>query len=131
MTDITHIRLTELLDYDSVTGIWKWKVSTTKSIKIGDTAGCKSQGTKGYVWIRADKKLYRAHRLAWFYMTKEWPSHQIDHINGIRDDNRWSNLRQATHSENQHNRTVNKNNTSGYNGVYWDCQKENGMLVSN
>jgi hypothetical protein len=67
--------------------------------------------------------LYREHRLAWLYMTGEWPTHEIDHINGDRVDNRFCNLREATASENRWNSRKRVNNTSGYKGVSWDSAK--------
>jgi len=60
-----------------------------------------------------------AHRLAFVYMTDDFPPNQIDHINGKTDDNRWSNLRICTQSQNKANSGKHKNNTSGYKGVCW------------
>jgi hypothetical protein len=67
---------------------------------------------------------YYAHQLAWLYMTGQWPNKHIDHINGIRDDNRFSNLRLATESDNSCNRAKQSNNVSGYTGVWWNSQKK-------
>ena len=69
--------------------------------------------------IRVDGAGYRAHRLAWLYMTSEWPTDVIDHINGDGTDNRWSNIRAATKGQNQCNRRMSRNNTSGRQGVYY------------
>lgn len=77
----------------------------------------------GYVFITILDKKYRAHRLAWLYMTGEFPSDQIDHINGIRSDNRWSNLRSVTNEINAKNQKRKKNNSSGVTGVWWSKQK--------
>ncbi len=60
------------------------------------------------------------HRLAWLYMYGEWPVGDIDHINGIRDDNRLINLRSVSRQENLRNRRTGRNNTSGVMGVNWD-----------
>ncbi|HFE8851911.1 TPA: HNH endonuclease signature motif containing protein, partial [Pseudomonas aeruginosa] len=62
-------------------------------------------------------KIYLEHRLAWLYMTGEWPEEQIDHINQISTDNRWSNIRPATHTENARNAPKRKDNSSGITGV--------------
>ena len=64
--------------------------------------------TTGYWTIGFDKKQYQAHRLAWFYVTGKWPTNDIDHINGIRTDNRFENLREATRSQNCRNRVKHK-----------------------
>lgn len=103
-----------LLDYDSATGAFTRRVSR-RSFKAGSRAGC--HDSDGYIVITIYNRLYKAHRLAWLWMTGEWPRESIDHKNGIRDDNRWCNLRQSTMSENCHNVAVSKRNTSGYLGV--------------
>jgi hypothetical protein len=66
------------------------------------------------------RKNYSAHRLAWLYVYGEWPSDQIDHINRNRSDNRIANLRIATPTQNQANRSVCKRNTTGFKGVTVD-----------
>jgi hypothetical protein len=87
-------------------------VSTSSNARAGDVAGGANNGDR-YRRIRVDNQLYQAHRLAWLYMTGEWPSNGIDHINGHRADNRWANLREATQSQNMangrrlHQRTTN------------------------
>jgi len=75
---------------------------------------------KGYLRFRVNGKMYMAHRLAWLYMTGEFPVLQIDHINRLRSDNRWCNLREATNSENQFNSFIRLDNTSGCKGVSFD-----------
>jgi len=92
-------------------------MSTSNSVKAGDVAGRGSGG--GYRQISVDNRLYLAHRLAWLYMTGEWPEVQIDHVNMDRADNRFVNLRQATRSENKGNMRAQANNASGLKGVYW------------
>lgn len=115
-TDLTFDRLRELLIYEPETGLFKWRVRRANLYKPGDIAGglCK----KGYVRILVDNNKQRANRLAWFYMTGEWPQLIVDHINRVRHDNRWENLRLATHSENQQNSDgPRRGNSSGYRGV--------------
>lgn len=74
---------------------------------------------KGYVQIFISGTVYAAHRLAWLYVHGRMPKGQIDHINGIKNDNRISNLREVNHSGNQHNRWLpNKTNKLGFVGVY-------------
>ena len=60
-----------------------------------------------------------AHRIAWALMTGAYPVNEIDHINGVKRDNRWCNLREATHAQNQQNITRRRSNTSGHPGVTW------------
>ena len=110
---ISQERLKELLHYNPDTGIFTWTVP-----RQGVKAKAGSVNGKGYRQITIDYKLYQVHRLAFLYMTGEWPKDQLDHINHIRTDNRWLNLREATCQENQRNRTKNKDNTSGVTGVY-------------
>lgn len=62
---------------------------------------------------------YLAHRVIWALQTGEWPKGDVDHINGHRSDNRWVNLRNVPHQENQMNYPKPKSNTSGVMGVYW------------
>jgi len=80
----------------------------------------KPAGTKvssGYIGICVGDKRYFAHRLAWVLHYGFWPNEQIDHINGDKADNRISNLREATNSQNGKNYGFNTRNTSGVKGV--------------
>lgn len=106
------------LRYDPNTGEFFWSVNASTRVKIGDKAGCLK--SDGYIAIRVDKKYYKAHRLAWFFIYGEWPLIQVDHINGDKTDNRIANLRLATSAENHQNRKKPATNTSGYIGVYRD-----------
>lgn len=114
---ITQARLKELLHYNSETGVFTRLVSTGGAL-AGSVTGTKNSG--GYLQTMVDYKLYKLHRLAWLYVHGEWPADQIDHIDHIRTNNRWNNLREVTHQENHRNRTVNSNSASGITGVYWD-----------
>jgi hypothetical protein len=119
--DITHARLCEVLHYDPETGIFRWRVSRGGK-RAGSIAG--SLYKSGYLRIAIDGITYRGHRLAWLYMTGEWPKEEIDHIKGIRDDNRWGKLRDATTVENRRNVKRQKNNSSGFKGVHWHVRKK-------
>lgn len=111
----------ELLHYDPETGVFRWRKKHARCIRAGDIAGCLDRFGAGYWRIRIDGKGYSGHRLAWLYVHGKWPEQVIDHINGDRADNRIANLREATHRQNQQNRTrVQRNNTSGVRGVTWD-----------
>lgn len=120
MDELNWEDLVYRLHYDPDTGNFKWKNPTNIRIKPGDLAG--NPHWKGYLVIGLHQKLYSAHRLAWFYMTGEWPNYEVDHINGIRDDNRWLNLRLATKNQNHYNERLRINNTTGEKGVTFHPQ---------
>jgi hypothetical protein len=112
MSELDSKRLKELLDYNPETGIFIRKI-TTGGQKAGAIAG--KQRRDGYVDVNISPKRYMAHRLAWFYVYGVWPNKMLDHINGIRNDNKISNLREVTNSENQQNRNkVRKDSKSGF-----------------
>lgn len=104
---ITQEELKRLLNYDPDTGIFTWKEDRLFNKLKGKIAGNLSH--TGYVYITIYNKAYRAHRLAWLYVYGELPR-MLDHKNRIRNDNRISNLRTATHAENSHNRSITKIN---------------------
>lgn len=105
--------LKSILHYSPKTGLFT-RLQRKGNFKIGSVAGTLANG---YIQIRIDNCNYLGHRLAWLYMTGRLPDFQIDHINMLRSDNRWVNLRHATCGENHQNRTKNSNNKSGYLGV--------------
>lgn len=72
--------------------------------------------------------IFRAHRVAYAVMVGEWPTETVDHVNRIRADNRWENLREASRAEQQRNRGVQANNTSGFSGVHYN--KRNARWVA-
>ena len=116
---ITVGELKSLLDYNPSTGLFIWKSDRTSTVREGDVAGT---NCKGYITITINGKRYQAHRLAWLYMTGNLPNNQIDHINGVRDDNRFCNLREVDNSENARNSKHRDNNTSGHIGVNFEVR---------
>lgn len=96
---IEFLRLHQLMDYDSSTGLFRAKTSRGC---LGKGKSAKWHNGNGYIRIEIDGRRYHAHRLAWFYSFGEWPQY-IDHINGDRADNRLQNLRNATQSQNAAN----------------------------
>lgn len=114
MSELTRDRLKELLHYDPYTGRLTWLVDRKGPARAGCEAGC--DNGQGYRRIYVDGKPYKGHRLAWFYMTGQWPR-EVDHINGDRSDNSWANLREVTRSQNKMNFSVYRSNSSGYPGV--------------
>lgn len=119
--ELTQARLKELLHYDPGTGVFTWRFSRRR-VKRRDVAG--SDNGSGYISIAIDGGRYRAHRLAWLYMTGKWPNGDVDHVNRCRSDNRWENLREATRSQNCANRPLAAENTSGARGVSWSKRDE-------
>lgn len=113
----------ELLIYDPAAGDFCWRISRGNRIPAGLKTGCVNK--VGYKVIRVDGRLYSAHRLAVLYMTGAMPAADVDHINNDRSDNRWSNLRRATSSQNCCNTYRMKNNTSGVKGVYRPAGRKN------
>jgi hypothetical protein len=101
---ITAERLREVLHYNPETGQWHWLVTLSNRAMAFAEAG--SHRRRRDITIRVDGTEYKAHRLAWLYMTGEWPPDQIDHKNLCRADNRWDNLRLANNSQNNANRPV-------------------------
>lgn len=114
---ISAEELRELLDYDLDTGIFTRKARTSTRVNVGDLAGHPDKD--GYLRLSLNGKRYKSHRLAWLYVHGEWPEGEIDHINGIRTDNRASNLRVVSRSENMKNTALPVTNTSGFLGVTW------------
>ena len=116
---LSHSRLLEVLDYNYNTGVFIWKISTARVIKVGSVAGNLDKSS-GYLRIQIDKKRFLAHRLAWFYCFKEWPENMIDHKDTNKTNNILDNLRDADNSSNNQNRGLSITNTSGYRGVSLD-----------
>lgn len=110
----------DYLSYDPLTGLFTWIRSPKYGgIKIGSVAGYKAPDKR--IHIRYSNKLYRAHRLAWYFTHGYFPNTQIDHINEDPSDNSITNLRLATAQQNPHNASIaQRNNISGLRGVSWD-----------
>lgn len=101
MAAIGQQELKQLLDYDSITGVFTWTSRKSNRITVGSIAG--NVHKYGYRKIRINGKSYMAHRLAVLYMTGAWPEIEVDHINGTKDDNAYVNLRCVTLSTNRQN----------------------------
>lgn len=112
---ITAERLRELLEYSPDTGFFRWRKTKRGNMVAGKVAGTRNKAL-GYIIICVDDCDYYGHRLAWLYAYGSLPS-VIDHINGIRSDNRLSNLRAATAAENSRNIGVRSDSQSGLKGV--------------
>jgi|SRR6516164_945273 hypothetical protein len=97
---LTQERIKELFSYDPETGLFTRLIDRSHNAKKGDIVGSNS---RGYLVIYVDGRLYFAHRLAWLYMIGSFPVYTIDHINGDKKDNRFSNLRDIPNSINTQN----------------------------
>lgn len=115
-SQITESRLKELLHYDPDTGVFRRLVNRRGlKARAGAVAGWIDKD--GYRRIEVDGRRYSAHRLAWFYVHGAFPNKELDHRNGVRDDNRIANLREATPGQNQANSKAKRN---GLKGVCWN-----------
>jgi hypothetical protein len=117
---LTAKRLRQLLYYNPKTGVFRWRKATRTGVPAGAIAGMlhtPNGGRMFYRWISIDGRKYKAHRLAWLYMTGRWPVRGIDHKNRVGTDNRWTNLRLATASQNHGNSRF-KPGISGLRGVF-------------
>jgi hypothetical protein len=121
--DLTVDLVRSLLDYDPETGEFRWKYRSEgppewNSVYPGKIAG--ALNTLGYRQIMVAGKLRYAHRLAWLLIAGSWPMHEIDHIDMVRSNNRFMNLREATRSKNTMNRGARAETASGLKGACWD-----------
>ena len=115
--ELTAERLRELLHYNPETGEFRWRVRASGRVKVGAVAG--SLAGEDYWRIKIGGRKCFLHRLVWLYVHGVWPADQLDHINGVRSDNRLVNLREATSAENSQNHCLRNDNKSRYPGVHW------------
>ena len=127
--------LRKLLRYDAETGKLYWRERTPDMFiggehsaehicnrwnsRFADKEAFTASDNNGYKLGRISGRNYKAHRVIWAIFYGEWPNEQIDHISGVRDDNRISELRAVTHAENNKNQKRRSDNTSGVVGVDW------------
>lgn len=144
MKEITFDVASSLLDYEADTGVVRWKrrepelfsggrnrtkeqeCSWWNTRYAGTAVGCVAGA--GYLQAKIFDKKYLVHRLAWLLSNGGWPSGQIDHINGVRTDNRIANMRVVNNEWNAKNQKISTRNTSGFRGVCWS--KRRGMWVA-
>ena len=117
MKELTAEKLRSLYHYNPETGVFT-RLMSLGSRGAGPAPGGLDSG--GYRRLQIEGQRYLMHRLAWLYMHGCWPEHHVDHINGIRDDNRIENLRVCSIRENNLNTRISKNNRSGFKGVSLD-----------
>lgn len=139
-SELTQDILKELIHYDPDTGIFNWKERDirwfgnkqahsrwNKRYTNTESGHILSIRNKNYRYIRINYKAYLAHRLAFFYMTGEWPT-EIDHDDQDSLNNKWENLKEVSHQQNSKNRTLRINNKTGVNGVSF-CNTTNKYIA--
>ena len=118
----TAQQLRDRLHYNPATGVFTWLVRACNNFgsienSIGRMAG---RDNGRYIQITLGGRTYNAHRLAWLYMTGDWPPACVDHINRDTHDNRWANLRAATVPQNMQNAKTRIDSRSGHRGVSYE-----------
>ncbi len=130
--DLTADFVRSILLYDPLTGIFTWKhrpeyPQNWNTRYVGKKAG---RISAGYIGISIAKKRYKASRLAWLYMTGQWPVDEVDHKDLNRSNDKWDNLRAATSSQNKKNLGMRSDNTSGIKGVSWDKSRSKWLAMA-
>jgi hypothetical protein len=115
---ISHEELKRLLHYDPETGVWTWRVKIhPMQTPVGQPI--RAVHRLGYVHFSIGGRKYLGHRLAWFYMTGKWPVAQIDHKDLNPSNNKWTNIRESTQTQNMGNLGLSPKNKIGLKGVHW------------
>lgn len=120
----------QILDYNPDTGVFTWRMRPREHFASNRAHAAwnarfvnKMAGGicgKGYRLISIDNYQHLAHRLAWLYVTGEWPKEEVDHIDCKPENNSWDNLREASRLQNVANMRISQRNTSGIKGVSWE-----------
>jgi hypothetical protein len=108
-------KVRELFDYDPEMGILRWR--NNRSCHLAGSVAGSIRNDKRYIEVRYNGKFYMAHRLVFLWMTGRYPTNVVDHINRDGLDNRWCNLREATHTQNVANQKLRITNKLGLKGV--------------
>lgn len=123
-----HADFSAAVEFDPLSGrmFWRPRAGSRQSASwnarnAGRQIGC--IGNHGYMDTSYKGQRFLVHQLVWFFVTGEWPTCPIDHINGIRTDNRFENLRLSSAQANAQNQGLRRNNTSGHVGVGWVARK--------
>lgn len=124
ITELTQQELKSALSYDPETGVFTRIFIRGGGNRryLGEVVGGRDKD--GYIVMRVNGKKYKAHRLAFLYMTGSFPKKLVDHIDRDPANNAWSNLREADDSDNARNRRMRSDNKSGYKGVHWNTKAQ-------
>lgn len=131
MAKLTFAEVDALLKYEPETGKLFWKerpremsvsdkVHSMWTSKYSGKEAFTSTDERGYKQGRISGGKYYAHRVIWMILHRHWPEDQVDHINGVRSDNKIGNLRQASASINGMNKRMRSDNKSGVIGVFFE-----------
>lgn len=123
---LTYERANECFSYDPATGVLTWKIDTGYKPLKGKPVGSFSHDRSGKkrLFIRIGRKNYSGPRVIWLLIHRRWPLGDVDHIDGDPRNNRISNLRECSRTQNMANKRMHKNNACGVKGVYWDTQAQ-------
>jgi HNH endonuclease len=113
-------RLHQVLQLDAETGIFTWRITLSNRAVAGCVAGHQDKRWPHYIRIGFDGRVYLAHVLIWYILTREWIPREIDHFDRDGGNNRPDNLRRCAQQQNLQNKSMQRNNTSGYRGVVRD-----------
>lgn len=114
LAKLTQARLKQLLHYDSITGLFT-HIEVRRNNNLNKPVG--SINSKGYTVIKLEGMSYSGHRLAWLYMTGQWPKDEVDHKDTVKHNNIWENLREANRYQNMQNRGVKQDSKTKVKGV--------------
>ncbi len=123
---LTYEYVTSILEYYPDTGVFLWLVDgdNFKKADVADKGG----SSKYYRYISINDNTFMAHRVAWLCVMREWPKEQIDHVDHVKNNNIFSNLREVSNAENSRNMPLSKNNKSGVSGVI-QCKQKTKWLA--
>lgn len=124
-TILSQSELKQYLDYNPNTGHLTWIKKLNKGTVLYSRAG--SEMKNGYRCVKLFGRKYLEHRLIWCWVYGDYPSQHLDHINHQRNDNRISNLREVTISENARNRRT-RDSKTGEKGI-WYCKRRKRYIA--